>query len=58
MATMLEVRRFIRHLTGAIVVFLKFLIEIDDHLQVRLRQRHLFFHSKRMSSCYHVLNLD
>jgi len=58
MATMLEVRRFIRHLTSAIVVFLKFLIEIDNYLQVWLRQRHLFFHSKRISNCYYVLNLD
>lgn len=54
----INIRSVVGHLASTVVVFLKFLVEADDHLQVRSRQRHLFFHSKRMSSYYYILDLD
>jgi len=30
MATMLEVRRFIRYLAGTVIIFLKLLIKVND----------------------------
>ncbi len=54
---MLEVGRFVRHLTGAVVIFLKLLVKIDDDFQVRSRQWHHLADSEGMSSAYHVLDL-
>lgn len=57
MVTVLEVRPFVRRLTGTIVIFLKLLVKVDDDFQVRSRQWHHLADSKGMSSAYHVLDL-
>lgn len=57
MVTMLEVRRFVRHLTCTIVIFLKFLVKVDDDFQMRSRQWRLLVDSEGMSSTDHVFDL-
>lgn len=54
---MLEVGRFVRHLIGIVVVFLKLLVKLDNDFQVRSRQWHHLVDSEGMSSTYHVLDL-
>lgn len=54
---MLEVGRFVGHLAGTVVVFLKLLVKVDDDFQVRSRQWHHLVDSEGMSSTYHVLDL-
>lgn len=55
---MLEVGRFVRLLTGTVVIFLKLLVKVDDDFQVRSRQWHHLVDSEGMSSIDHVLDLD
>jgi len=57
MLTMLEVRCFVSHLIGIVVIFLKLPIKFDDNFQVRPRQWHHLINSEGMSSAYHVLDL-
>ncbi len=54
----LNIRHVVRNLIDAVVVFLKFLVEVNDHLQVRSRQRYPLVHSEGISSDDHVLDLD
>ena len=54
----LRIGHIVRDLASAVVVFLKFLIEADDNLQMRSGQRHHLVHSESMSSSYNILNLD
>ncbi len=57
MLSVLEVRCFIRHLTGTAVIFLKLHAKFDEGFQVRSRQWHHLVDSEGMSSTYHVLDL-
>ena len=51
---MLEIGRFVRHLTGTVVIFLKLLVKLDDDFQVRSRHWHHLVDSEGMSNIDHV----
>ena len=53
----LVVGRFVCHLTGTVVIFLKLLVKVNDDFQVRARQWYLLIDSEGMSSTYYVLDL-
>lgn len=54
----LDIKHIVRNLIDVVVVFLKFLVKMNDHLQVRSRQRYSLVHSENISSNDHVLDLD
>lgn len=54
----LNIKHVIHNLINVVVVFLKFLVKMNDHLQVRSRQRYSLVHSENISSDDHVLDLD
>lgn len=53
----LEVERFVRYLTGTVIIFLKFIVKLGDNFHLRSRQQYHLVDSESMSSFYCIFNL-